>query len=119
MASTDSCLALSMNAQVLTISTSAPAGSRVSSWPACWASPSITSESTRFFGHPSETIPIFISDQGTRGTGKTGKTRGLVCGIPLITWKLFQKSPAGAEAEEGRSGENTEKKEKQRRQPGG
>jgi hypothetical protein len=42
-----------------------------------------------------------------------------VCGIPLITWKLFQKSPTGAEAEEGRGGENTEKPEKQRRQSGG
>jgi hypothetical protein len=60
MASTDSCLALSMKAQVLTTSTSADSGSRVSSCPACWAKPSITSESTRFLGQPSETIPIFM-----------------------------------------------------------
>ena len=60
MVSIDSCLALSMNAQVLTTSTSASAASRVSWCPCCWASPSITSESTRFLGQPSETIPIFI-----------------------------------------------------------
>src|SRR5688572_27053182 len=65
MASTDSCLALSMKAQVLTTSTSAPSGSRVSSCPACWANPSITSESTRFFGQPSDTMPIFIPLQRT------------------------------------------------------
>ena len=55
MVSIDSCLAASMNAQVLTTSTSASAASRVSSCPACWASPSITSESTRFLGQPRET----------------------------------------------------------------
>src|SRR5215475_11536525 len=60
MASTDSCLAESMKAQVLTTSTSAFSGSRVSSWPASCASPSMTSESTRFLGQPSETRPIFI-----------------------------------------------------------
>src|SRR5689334_19018734 len=58
--SIDSCLALSMNAQVLTTSTSASAASRVRRWPFFWASPSITSESTRFLGQPSDTIPIFM-----------------------------------------------------------
>src|SRR5262245_29476480 len=62
MASIDSCFALSMKAQVLTTSTSAAAGSRVSSCPDCWASPSITSESTRFLGQPREIMPIFIGD---------------------------------------------------------
>ena len=57
----DSCLARSMNAQVLTTSTSAPSASVVISWPACSASPSITSESTRFFGQPRETKPIFTA----------------------------------------------------------
>src|SRR4051812_26514405 len=57
--SIDSCFAESMNAQVLTIRTSASAASGVSSWPACCDSPSITSESTRFFGQPSEIIPTF------------------------------------------------------------
>src|SRR6266550_6567404 len=59
--SIDSCLAESMKAHVLTTRTSAPAGSRVNSWPAACASPSITSESTRFLGHPREMRPIFIS----------------------------------------------------------
>src|SRR5918999_1089964 len=62
MASIDSCFALSMKAQVFTTSTSASAASRVSSWPACCASPSITSESTRFLGQPREIMPIFIGD---------------------------------------------------------
>src|SRR5687768_16075867 len=60
MVSIDSCFALSMKAQVLTTSTSASAASRVSWCPACWASPSITSESTRFLGQPSDTMPIFF-----------------------------------------------------------
>ena len=30
---------------------------------ACWASPSMTSESTRFLGHPRETIPIFMRSE--------------------------------------------------------
>src|ERR1051326_5486600 len=63
MASIDSCLPLSMNAHVLTTSTSAPAGSRVNSCPASCASPSMTSESTRFFGQPSDTSPIFMRSE--------------------------------------------------------
>src|SRR5579862_1656408 len=50
-----------MNAQVLTTSTSAVDGSLVSVCPARSARPSITSESTRFFGQPSDTRPIFIA----------------------------------------------------------
>ncbi len=49
MASTDSCLAESMKAQVLTMRTSASAGSCVSWWPPCCARPSITSESDQVF----------------------------------------------------------------------
>src|SRR5690242_19719881 len=60
IASTDSCLAESMNAHVLTTRTSASEASAVSSCPARSASPSITSESTRFFGQPREIIPTFI-----------------------------------------------------------
>src|SRR5262249_24218370 len=62
MVSMDSCLAESMNAQVLTTRTSADSASRVSSCPASWARPSMTFESTRFLGQPRETRPIFISD---------------------------------------------------------
>src|SRR5262249_8587800 len=57
--SIDSCFALSMKAQVLTTRTSASAASCVSSCPARCARPSITSESTRFFGQPSEINPTF------------------------------------------------------------
>src|SRR5206468_6474633 len=60
IASTDSRLAESMNAQVLTTMTSAADGSGVSPWPASRARPRITSESTRFLGQPRETRPIFI-----------------------------------------------------------
>ena len=69
MVSIDSCLALSMKAQVLTTSTSADSGSRVSWCPAFCARPSMTSESTRFLGQPSDTMPIFITEERT--------TRGL------------------------------------------
>src|SRR5689334_17408988 len=58
--SIDSCLARSMNAQVFTTSTSACDASAVISCPSFSAMPSMTSESTRFFGHPSETNPIFM-----------------------------------------------------------
>src|SRR5512132_3960977 len=65
-----------MNAHVLTTITSASEASLVISCPACSASPSITSPSTRFFGHPRDTNPIFIdmrSDplyQGMLGSGR-------------------------------------------------
>src|SRR5262245_12841911 len=65
--SIDSCFALSMKAHVLTTSTSAPFVSLVNSWPAFCASPSMTSESTRFLGQPSETKPIFIHSQVYNG----------------------------------------------------
>src|SRR5438093_12698405 len=60
MVSIDSCFAESMNAHVFTTSTSAAAASCVSSCPACCARPSITSESTRFLGQPSEIRPTFM-----------------------------------------------------------
>src|SRR5687767_1935786 len=56
----DSCLARSINAHVFTTSTSACDASAVISCPSFSAMPSITSESTRFLGHPKETNPIFI-----------------------------------------------------------
>src|SRR5207247_5450685 len=49
-----------MKAQVLTTITSASRASAVSVWPACSESPSMTSESTRFFGQPREMRPSFI-----------------------------------------------------------
>ena len=60
IASIDSCLAESMNAQVLTTSTSALAASVVISWPASRAMPNMTSPSTRFLGQPRLRKPIFI-----------------------------------------------------------
>src|SRR6266568_9691593 len=62
MASIDSCFARSMNAHVLTTITSASSAAAVISCPACCAKPSMTSPSTRFFGQPKETKPIFIGD---------------------------------------------------------
>jgi hypothetical protein len=58
IASIDSCLARSMKAQVLTTSTSASRASAVNVCPACSVSPSITSESTRFLGQPSESFRL-------------------------------------------------------------
>src|SRR5262245_9541662 len=73
MVSIDSFFAESMNAQVLTTRTSADAASCVNSWPACCARPSMTSESTRFLGQPSEIRPIFIEPfQQGQGTGDRG-----------------------------------------------
>src|SRR5580700_3100982 len=55
----NSCLAGSMKLQVLTTITSASEGCGVSSWPCAVSWPIITSVSTRFFGHPRLTNPIF------------------------------------------------------------
>ena len=79
--STDSCFAESMNAQVLTTSTSASTASAVTSWPACWTRPIITSESTRFFGQPRETKPIFMGT-GYSGLRDSGLTRDTVTPSP-------------------------------------
>ena len=57
IASTDSCFALSINEQVFTTRMSAASALGVISAPARSSSPIITSLSTRFFGHPSETNP--------------------------------------------------------------
>src|ERR1700730_6052080 len=59
MVSMDSCLAGSMKLQVFTTMTSASDGCGVSSWPPLVSWPIITSVSTRFFGHPKLTKPIF------------------------------------------------------------
>src|ERR1700680_610350 len=59
MVSMDSCLAGSMKLQVFTTMTSASEGCGVSSCPPLVSWPIITSVSTRFFGHPKLTKPIF------------------------------------------------------------
>src|SRR5215210_8082171 len=51
-----------MNAHVFTTRTSAADASRVISWPASRAMPSITSPSTRFFGQPRDRKPIFMRE---------------------------------------------------------
>ena len=58
IAFTDSCLAESMKLHVLTTRISASSARAVSRPPARSSSPIITSESTRFFGQPSETKPM-------------------------------------------------------------
>src|SRR5215472_11786045 len=55
IAESDSCLALSRNPQVLTMTISAPSCLRASSYPSARRRVMIRSESTRAFGHPSET----------------------------------------------------------------
>ena len=52
----DSSFARSMKPQVLTTTTRACPSDTISC-PARWRWPSMTSASTRFFGHPSDTIP--------------------------------------------------------------
>src|SRR5580700_8032348 len=64
--STDSCLAGSMKLHVFTTITSASDGCGVSSWPAEVSWPIITSVSTRFFGHPRLTKPIFTAEVAGR-----------------------------------------------------
>src|SRR5215510_637563 len=61
MASTDSCLASPMKPQVLTTMTSASSGAATTWCPAPVVWPSMTSVSTRFFGHPRETKWTFIA----------------------------------------------------------
>src|ERR1700761_4444325 len=61
MVSTDSCFAGSMKLHVFTTITSASDGCGVSSCPEAVSWPIITSVSTRFFGHPRLTKPIFNS----------------------------------------------------------
>src|SRR5258707_1063386 len=58
MVLTDSCLAESMKEQVLMTMISASSAWGVSSPPAWWRRPIMTSESTRFLGQPRETKPI-------------------------------------------------------------
>ena len=59
-ASIDSCLAMSMNEQVLTIRTSANSGSGVSAMPASARWPIMTSESIRFLAQPREMRPTVV-----------------------------------------------------------
>ena len=81
----DSCFALSINAQVLTTSTSASAALRVNSCPAFRASPSMTSESTRFFGHPRETIPIFMATNYQLPTANYGYSLYSIRGYGIVS----------------------------------
>src|SRR4029079_15819693 len=92
MASIDSCFAESMKAHVFTTSTSAVAASCVSSCPACSANPSITSESTRFFGHPSEIRPTFIaySPAWTQRTLRTTETYFFFLGPDLCVLRVLR-----------------------------
>src|SRR5690606_39886130 len=64
MVSMDSSFAGPMKAHVLTTRTSADWGSWVSSQPARAKRPIITSESTRFFAQPKETIPTLMGRVG-------------------------------------------------------
>ena len=75
----DSVLALSMKPQVLTIMMSAWDGSLVSSHLRSRISPIMTSESTRFLGHPRLTTPIFNLDSSLYLLG----TESLAHGPPL------------------------------------
>ncbi len=61
----DSSLAESMNAQVLTMSTSASSADAVISMPCARTLPSMISASTRFFAQPREIMPTFF--MGTKG----------------------------------------------------
>ena len=89
IASMDSSFADAMNPQVFTISTSACAGSFVSSYPCSRSSPSAVSLSTRFLLHPSEIIPTlsFVIAfslplmGGTQGALPLDPTRGLASGL--------------------------------------
>jgi hypothetical protein len=66
IASIDSFFASPMNPHVLTTTTSASAASATCAKPASRATPSITSESTRFFGQPRLTKWMVLFD--ARGT---------------------------------------------------
>src|SRR5580704_7941042 len=67
--STDSCFAGSIKLHVLTTITSASEGCGVSSCPEAVSWPIITSVSTRFFGHPRLTNPIFKNDPDSAKKG--------------------------------------------------
>ena len=60
MASIDSSLAESINAQVLTTRTSASSGRDVISIPRCKTLPSMTSASTRFLAQPRLIMPTLV-----------------------------------------------------------
>src|ERR1051326_2147287 len=62
MALTDSCCAVSMNEQVLTTMMSASPAVDVISAPEDARRPIMTSESTRFLGHPRLTKPTFLRE---------------------------------------------------------
>ena len=87
MVSTDSCLAVSMNEQVLTTMMSASSARAVISAPLVESMPIMTSESTRFLGQPRLTKPMRETRRGLGGFGALVERRGTaVCGHSL---KLF------------------------------
>src|SRR5690606_10475031 len=77
--SIDSCLACSMNPQVLMIATSASSGSRVSANPSSTAWPTITSESTRLRAQPrlirQTLMASFIRARRPRSPVRAGSNR--------------------------------------------
>src|SRR5260370_19740449 len=81
MVLTDSCLAVSMNEQVLTTITSASSAWGVICAPPVCNSPIITSLSTRFLGHPKLTKPTFrgafLSADFSCGVAGVGVSRGM------------------------------------------
>src|ERR1035441_35193 len=79
MVFTDSCFAESIKLHVLTTRISASSARAVSSPPARSSSPIITSESTRFFGQPSDTKPILgrAPDEGAHAPAGCADTIGV------------------------------------------
>src|ERR1039457_367243 len=93
MVSTDSCLAVSMKLQVLTMRISASSGWAVSRAPARSSMPIITSESTRFFGQPREMKPT-VGGAGGEVLVTVPLYRGVTCEVG--SWKIAEPlTPAG------------------------
>src|ERR1700735_2222390 len=90
MVFTDSCLAESMNEQVLTTRISASSGLLVRRAPARSSRPIITSESTRFLGQPNEIKPT-VGAVGSAILVTTLLYRGLRNGAGWESW--FPRSP--------------------------
>src|ERR1700694_3536794 len=90
---TESCLAESLKEQVLTTRISASSAWLVSSPPARWSRPIMTSESTRFFGQPRETKPILgragAAVAGVASSRMTGGVTGFYSSNLL--WKLSDR----------------------------
>src|ERR1700722_17932703 len=87
MVLTDSCLAESMKLQVLMTMISASSALGVSWAPLWWRRPIMTSESTRFFGQPSETNPTlgFVD----AGASRTAVSSVVVGGVTEFYFSSF------------------------------